>query len=59
MMMIVLARKKMTIDKITVNLYTCCKCNYQWPSWNGNGNQRADGGLILLNAEMLDGIRDI
>jgi hypothetical protein len=40
MMMIVLARKKMTIDKITVNLYTCCKCNYQWTSWNGN--QRAE-----------------
>jgi hypothetical protein len=56
MMMIVLARKKMTIDKITVNLYTCCKCNYQWTSWNGN--QRADGGLILLNAEIPDGIRD-
>ena len=32
----------MTIDKITVNLYTCCKCNYQWTSWNGNGNQRAE-----------------
>jgi hypothetical protein len=30
----------MTIDKITVNLYTCCKCNYQWTSWNGN--QRAE-----------------
>ena len=32
--------QKMTIDKITVNLYICCKCNYQWTSWNGN--QRAE-----------------
>jgi hypothetical protein len=32
--------QKMTIDKITVNLYTCYKCNYQWTSWNGN--QRAE-----------------
>jgi hypothetical protein len=38
----------MTIDKITVNLYTCCKCNYQWTSWNGNGNQRAGSRPILI-----------
>ena len=35
----------MTIDKITVNLYTCCKCNYQWTTWNGN--QRAEGPIPI------------
>jgi hypothetical protein len=33
----------MTIDRVTANLYICCKCKYQWTRWNGNGNggQRA------------------
>jgi hypothetical protein len=34
---------KMTIDKVTVNLYKCCKCEYQWTSWNSN--QGADEPL--------------
>lgn len=34
----------MTIDKVTVNLYTCCKCSYQWTSWNGE--QSAEWGLV-------------
>ena len=34
---------KMTIDKVTVNLYKCCKSEYQWTCWNSN--QRAEGPL--------------
>jgi hypothetical protein len=28
----------MPIDKVTANLYTCCKCKYQWTGWTGNSN---------------------
>lgn len=28
----------MTIDKVTANLYICCKCNHQWTRWNGSGS---------------------
>ena len=35
----------MTIDKVIANLYTCCKCKYQWTRrWNGNnGNGNVNG----------------
>ena len=34
----------MTIDRVTANLFTCCKCKYQWTRWNGysNGNSKSD-----------------
>jgi hypothetical protein len=41
--------KVMTIDKVTVNLYMCCKCSYQWTSWNGE--QSAEGGLVPFHFE--------
>lgn len=28
----------MAIDKVAANLYTCCKCKYQWTRWNGKSN---------------------
>jgi hypothetical protein len=28
----------MTIDRVTANLYICCKCKHQWTRWNGNEN---------------------
>jgi hypothetical protein len=40
----------MTIDRVTANLYICCKCKYQWTRWNdndndnGNGNGNGNGG---------------
>jgi hypothetical protein len=33
----------MTIDRVTVNLYICCKCKHQWIRWNGNGNGNGNG----------------
>jgi hypothetical protein len=32
----------MTIDRVEANLYTCCKCKYQWTGWNGNVNSNGD-----------------
>ena len=32
----------MTIDRVVVNLYTCCKCKHQWTRWNGNGSGNGD-----------------
>ena len=33
----------MTIDRVTTNLYICCKCKYQWTRrWNSNGNGYGD-----------------
>src|SRR5918994_2058091 len=32
----------MTIDRVVVNLYTCCKCKHQWTRWNGNGKGNGD-----------------
>ena len=29
------------IDKITANLYTCCKCEYQWTSWDGHNKKES------------------
>jgi hypothetical protein len=29
----------MPIDKVTINLYMCCKCGYQWTNWDGKNNQ--------------------
>jgi hypothetical protein len=29
----------MPIDKITINLYICCKCGYQWTNWDGKNKQ--------------------
>jgi hypothetical protein len=33
----------MTIDRVTANLYTCCKCKHQWIRWNGNNNSNGNG----------------
>jgi hypothetical protein len=33
----------MTIDRVTTNLYTCCKCKHQWTRWNGNNNGNGNG----------------
>jgi hypothetical protein len=33
----------MTIDRVTANLYICCKCNHQWTRWNGDGNGNGNG----------------
>jgi hypothetical protein len=33
----------MTIDRVLANLYTCCKCKYQWTCWNGKGNGKGNG----------------
>jgi hypothetical protein len=32
----------MTIDRVTANLYKCCKCKHQWTRWNGNENGNSD-----------------
>ena len=33
----------MPIDKATINLYTCCKCRYQWTNWDGK--ERKEGPI--------------
>jgi hypothetical protein len=42
----------MTIDRVTANLYICCRCKHQWTHWNGysngNGDQRAESATILI-----------
>ena len=46
----------MTIDRVTTNLFTCCKCKYQWTRrWNSNGNGNGDqneGTTIPITATM-------
>jgi hypothetical protein len=40
----------MTIDRVIANLYTCCKCKYQWSRWNGNGNDNVNGDQRVESA---------
>ena len=39
----------MTIDRVVVNLCTCCKCKHQWTRWNGNGksNDNSDQRTLI------------
>ena len=45
----------MTIDRVTTNLYICCKCKYQWTRrWNGNnGNGNVNGDQRALTTTIL------
>ena len=46
----------MTIDRVTANLYVCCKCKHQWTRrWNSNDNGNGDGEAeqtILITTTM-------
>jgi hypothetical protein len=43
----------MTIDRVTANLYICCKCKHQLTRWNGNrsgnGYQRVESSTIPIS----------
>jgi hypothetical protein len=38
----------MTIDRVTANLYICCKCKHQWTRWNGNGNGNQSAEITTI-----------
>jgi hypothetical protein len=38
----------MTIDRVTTNLYTCCKCKYRWTRWNGYSNGNDDQRALTI-----------
>jgi hypothetical protein len=44
----------MTIDRVTTNLYTCCKCKYRWTRCNGNGkgDQNTEATTIPITITM-------
>lgn len=44
----------MAIDNILVNVYTCCKCGYQWTNWDGINRRE---GSIPLNCPSCRNVR--
>jgi hypothetical protein len=45
----------MTVDRVTANLYICCKCKHQWTRRNSNDNGNGDGEAeqtILITTTM-------